>query len=94
VAVDGKPTVRVNADDQGRFTARLSAPERIGRHRIDITCGSATWTSSLDVVRTTLQSATQAPGGAAVAAAALLLFFLLSGLGLNPSGRRPVLDRR
>jgi hypothetical protein len=45
------------------------------------------------VVITTMESATQAPTAAALAAAVVLLFFLLSGFGLNPTGRRPTPGR-
>jgi large repetitive protein len=88
VAVDGSTVATVQADQAGRFAATITAPGRIGRHPLAVTCGAATWTSSLDVVVTTMESATQAPAAAGVLAAALLLFFLLSGLGLNPTGRR------
>jgi hypothetical protein len=84
----------VEASGAGTLRARIAAPERIGRHVVSVTCGRATQDAGLDVVVTTLQSATQAPAGAAAIAAGLLMFFLLSGLGLNPTGRRGYATRR
>jgi hypothetical protein len=88
VEVDGRVAARPTADADGEFSATVPAPDRVGRHHVGVTCGASTTTSDLDVVVTTMQSGTQAPAGAAAAAAALLLFFLLSGMGLNPTGRR------
>ena len=79
---------RPTAGSDGEFRVTVPAPDEIGRHEVAVTCGASTTTSDLDVVVTTMQAGTQAPAGAAAAAAALLLFFLLSGMGLNPTGRR------
>jgi hypothetical protein len=86
--VDGRAVTTVTADEAGQFTATIPAPDAVGKHRVGATCGASTTSSSLDVVVTTMQSGTQAPAGAAAAAAILLLFFLLSGMGLDPTGRR------
>jgi hypothetical protein len=88
VEVDGRVAARPTANGDGEFRATVPAPDEVGRHRVAVTCGAGTTTSDLDVVVTTMQAGTQAPAGAAAAAAALLLFFLLSGMGLNPTGRR------
>jgi hypothetical protein len=88
VELDGRQVAAPVADASGRFRADIPAPDDVGSHEVAVTCGSGTTTSSLDVVVTTMQSGTQAPAGAAAAAAVLLLFFLLSGMGLNPTGRR------
>jgi len=87
VEVDGREVQTGTARSDGTYAATIPAPTGIGRHDVGVTCGSGTTTTRLDVVVTTMQSGTQAPAGAAAAAAALLLFFLLSGLGMNPTGR-------
>jgi hypothetical protein len=87
VEVDGRQVQTGTAAADGTYQATVPAPTGVGRHDVGVTCGSGTTTTRLDVVVTTMQSGTQAPAGAAAAAAALLLFFLLSGLGMNPTGR-------
>lgn len=87
VEVDGREVATGTARADGGYVTTIPAPTGVGRHDIGVTCGSGTTTTRLDVVVTTMQSGTQAPAGAAAAAAALLLFFLLSGLGMNPTGR-------
>jgi outer membrane biosynthesis protein TonB len=87
VEVDGREVATGTARSDGTYVTTIPAPTGVGRHDIGVTCGSGTTTTRLDVVVTTMQSGTQAPAGAAAAAAALLLFFLLSGLGMNPTGR-------
>jgi hypothetical protein len=94
IAIDGHVARSVETSRSGTFRARITAPARIGRHAVSVTCGRATQAAELDVVVTTLQSATQAPAGAAAIAGGLLMFFLLSGLGLNPTGRRGYANRR
>jgi hypothetical protein len=87
VEVDGREVKTGTARSDGSYVTTVPAPTGVGRHDVGVTCGSGTTTTRLDVVVTTMQSGTQAPAGAAAAAAALLLFFLLSGLGMNPTGR-------
>jgi hypothetical protein len=94
IAVDGRAVTTVEASGAGTFRVELDAPGRIGRHDVSATCGRSTRHADVDVVVTTMQSATQAPVAAAAVAAGLLLFFLLSGLGLNPTGRRHPAIRR
>ncbi len=89
VVIDSDRVVVLEADGAGEFTARMRAPQRIGRHHVVASCRDRTLSTPLDVVLTTSTgNAVQAPAAGAVAAVGggVLSFYLLTGFLLVPQG--------